>query len=126
MSSPQAPIDSDFRASSTAEDVIKNHDLTGKTILVTGGYAGLGLESVRVFTQAGAKVIVPARDLAKARKAIADFKNVTIDSLDLADPKSIDAFAERFLAKNPKLHILMNWQKQGADWKLLSRAATKL
>jgi ketosteroid isomerase-like protein len=25
-----------------------------------------------------------------------------------------------------KLHILMNWQKQGADWKLLSRAATKL
>jgi NAD(P)-dependent dehydrogenase (short-subunit alcohol dehydrogenase family) len=108
MSSPQAPIDSDFRASSTAEDVIKNHDLTGKTILVTGGYAGLGLESVRVFTQAGAKVIVPARDLAKARKAIADFKNVTIDSLDLADPKSIDAFAERFLAKNPKLHILMN------------------
>jgi ketosteroid isomerase-like protein len=25
-----------------------------------------------------------------------------------------------------KLHILMNWQKQGAEWKLLSRAATKL
>jgi len=24
------------------------------------------------------------------------------------------------------LHILMNWQKQGADWKLLSRAPTKL
>ncbi len=66
MSSPQAPIDSDFRASSTAEDVIKGHDLSGKTILVTGGYAGLGLESVRVFTAAGAKVTVPARDLAKA------------------------------------------------------------
>ena len=26
----------------------------------------------------------------------------------------------------PNLHILMNWQKQGADWKLLSRASTKL
>ena len=25
-----------------------------------------------------------------------------------------------------KLHILMNWQKQGSEWKLLSRAATKL
>jgi ketosteroid isomerase-like protein len=24
------------------------------------------------------------------------------------------------------LHILMNWQKQGADWKLLSRASTKM
>ena len=29
--------------------------------------------------------------------------------------------------KTPQnLHILMNWQKQGSDWKLLSRAATKL
>jgi ketosteroid isomerase-like protein len=27
---------------------------------------------------------------------------------------------------NTNLHILMNWQKQGADWKLLTRAATKL
>jgi ketosteroid isomerase-like protein len=29
--------------------------------------------------------------------------------------------------KTPQnLHILMNWQKQGSDWKLLSRAATRL
>ena len=28
--------------------------------------------------------------------------------------------------RTTNLHILMNWQKQGADWKLLSRAATKL
>ncbi len=27
---------------------------------------------------------------------------------------------------NTNLHILMNWQKQGAEWKLLSRASTKL
>jgi ketosteroid isomerase-like protein len=27
---------------------------------------------------------------------------------------------------NTNLHILMNWQKQGADWKLLTRASTKL
>ena len=27
---------------------------------------------------------------------------------------------------NTNLHILMNWQKQGSDWKLLSRASTKL
>ena len=28
--------------------------------------------------------------------------------------------------RSTNLHILMTWQKQGADWKLLSRAATKL
>src|ERR1700746_2253025 len=27
---------------------------------------------------------------------------------------------------NTNLHILMNWQKQGSDWKLLSRASTKI
>jgi hypothetical protein len=27
---------------------------------------------------------------------------------------------------NVNLHVLMNWQKQGTDWKLLSRASTKL
>ena len=27
---------------------------------------------------------------------------------------------------NTNLHILMNWQKQGADWKLLTRSATRL
>jgi ketosteroid isomerase-like protein len=27
---------------------------------------------------------------------------------------------------NTNLHILMNWQKQGSEWKLLSRASTKL
>ena len=27
---------------------------------------------------------------------------------------------------NTNLHILMNWQQQGSDWKLLSRASTKL
>jgi hypothetical protein len=27
---------------------------------------------------------------------------------------------------NTNLHVLMNWQQQGAEWKLLSRASTKL
>ncbi len=31
-----------------------------------------------------------------------------------------------FKKSSTNLHILMNWQKQAADWKLLSRAATKL
>jgi hypothetical protein len=30
------------------------------------------------------------------------------------------------MRSNTNLHILMNWQKQGADWKLLFRAPTKL
>ena len=45
---PQAPIGSGFGKASTAEEVIAGIDLTGKTAIVTGGYSGLGRETVRV------------------------------------------------------------------------------
>jgi NADPH:quinone reductase-like Zn-dependent oxidoreductase len=62
----QKPVDSGFGAEATAEDVIKDTDLSGKYAIVTGGYSGIGLETVRVLSAAGAKIIVPVRDRAKA------------------------------------------------------------
>jgi NAD(P)-dependent dehydrogenase (short-subunit alcohol dehydrogenase family) len=38
-------------------------DLTGKTVVVTGGYSGIGVETVRAFRSAGAKVVVPLRTM---------------------------------------------------------------
>jgi S-adenosylhomocysteine hydrolase len=58
----QRPLNSGFTAASTAADVIRGLDLTGRTAIVTGGYAGIGLETVRTLAAAGARVIVPARD----------------------------------------------------------------
>lgn len=108
MSTQQVPLGSGFGAASTAEEVIEGHDLTGKVAIVTGGYSGIGLEAARVFAAAGAKVIVPARDLDKARRAIDGIAGLTLESLDLMDPASIDAFAERFLATSQSLHLLIN------------------
>ncbi len=108
MSTPQAPIGSPFAAASTAEDVIRGIDLSGKTAVVTGGYSGLGLEAVRVLLSAGARVVVPARDVGKARKRLAALDGVTLDTMDLMDPASIDAFAERLIARTHKLEILIN------------------
>ena len=62
----QAPIESGFGAASTAAEVIAGRDLTGKTVVVTGGYSGIGVETVRAFRSVGANVVVLARDLAKA------------------------------------------------------------
>jgi hypothetical protein len=56
MPSKQTPLGSGFGAANTADDVICDIDLGGKTALVTGGYSGLGLETARVLAKAGAKV----------------------------------------------------------------------
>jgi NAD(P)-dependent dehydrogenase (short-subunit alcohol dehydrogenase family) len=108
MNTPQARITSGFSASATADDVIQDVDLTGKVAIVTGGYSGIGLVTARALAVAGARVIVPARDQAKAREALLPFPNLIQDSLDLADPASVDAFADRFLQTGQSLHILIN------------------
>lgn len=89
---PQHPLPSGFGPSTTADQVIGDQRLDGRLAIVTGGYAGLGLETVRVLANAGARVLVPARDPEKARAALAGLP-VTIAALDLARPATIDAFA---------------------------------
>jgi NAD(P)-dependent dehydrogenase (short-subunit alcohol dehydrogenase family) len=108
MNTPQNPISSGFGPTTTAADVIGDHNLTGTTAIVTGGYSGLGLEATRVLAGAGATVIVPARDPEKARSALGGIAHVDVEALDLADPQSIDAFADRFLASGRPLDILIN------------------
>jgi NAD(P)-dependent dehydrogenase (short-subunit alcohol dehydrogenase family) len=108
MRTPQQPIGSGFGSASTAVEVIKGIDLTGKIAIVTGGYAGLGLETVRVLSSAGARIIVPARSFAKAATALKDISNVEMEEMDLVDPDSIDAFADKFLTSGRPLHILVN------------------
>ncbi|MBW4081196.1 oxidoreductase [Paenibacillus sp. S150] len=108
MTTRQHPISSGFGASSTTDDVIRGLDLSGTTAIVTGGYAGLGLETTRTLVSAGANVIVPARDLDKARQALAGLKGAEIEEMDLIDPNSIDTFAAGFLASGRPLHILVN------------------
>ncbi len=108
MTTPQTPIGSGFGPASTAAQVIAGIDLSGKTAIVTGGYSGLGRESVRAFLAAGARVIVPAREIARARDALAELPAAEIWPMDLLDPASIDAFAARFLAEGKPLHLLVN------------------
>ncbi|WP_405833626.1 oxidoreductase [Streptomyces sp. NBC_01176] len=108
MTTAQVPLYSGFDAASTAEDVIKGIDLTGKVAVVTGGYSGIGLETARVLRAAGAEVVVPARDTERAEAALKGIDGVEIATMDLLDPASIDDFAERFLASGRPLHILVN------------------
>lgn len=106
VESQQQPIPSGLGAGTTASEALGDLRLDGKTAVVTGGYAGIGLETTRVLAGAGARVIVPARDRAKAGRALAGIANVTLDEMDLASPSTIDAFAARF--GDRPLHLLVN------------------
>lgn len=115
----QKPLGSGFNAKSTSTEVIKGIDLTGKIAIVTGGNTGIGLETVRTLVHAGATVIVPARDIKKARQNLPGMDNVEIEEMDLMNPASIDAFAIKFLASGRPLHLLIN--NAGIMWVPLRR-----
>lgn len=117
----QHPLGTGFNAQSTTTDVIKGIDLSGKIAIVTGGNAGIGVETTKTLVGAGATVIVPARDVEKARKNLEGIPHVEIEALDFMDPASIDAFAEKFLHSGRPLHLLIN--NAGIMWVPLRKDA---
>ena len=106
---PQKPIGSGFGPRSAAAEVLEGIDLSGKLAVVTGGYSGLGIETVRALTGAGATVVVPARRPEHAREALAaEGITAEVDALDLGDLDSVRAFATRFLDRDRPIDILIN------------------
>ncbi|MFF0868209.1 SDR family NAD(P)-dependent oxidoreductase [Nonomuraea sp. NPDC003560] len=108
MTTPQHRIGSGFGARSTADEVLKGIDLTGRVALVTGGYSGLGLQTTRALSDAGAQVVVPARRRGAAEEALAGIDGVEVGELDLGDLDSVRRFAEEFLASGRDLHLVIN------------------
>ncbi|RXN31234.1 retinol dehydrogenase 14-like protein [Labeo rohita] len=88
--------------------------LDGKTVLITGGNAGIGKETAVLLAMRGARVIIACRDEEKARKAVREIKarshnmNVLYMEVDLANMKSIREFSKTFLQKEKRLDILIN------------------
>jgi len=105
----QVPINSGLRAKSTGAEVIADRDLADMVAIVTGGYSGIGLETVRALANKGVRVIVPVRDRAKAGPALADIAGqVEMADMDLGHLPSVRRFAEGFAASLPKLDFLIN------------------
>lgn len=107
MTTTQQRIGSGFGARSTARDVLRGIDLTGKLAIVTGGYSGLGLETTKALAGAGAHVVVPARRPERALEAVSGLGDVEVEALNLSDLGSVRDFAEKFLATGREVHILI-------------------
>ncbi|XP_065106765.2 retinol dehydrogenase 11 [Paramisgurnus dabryanus] len=88
--------------------------LDGKTVLITGGNAGIGKETAVALALRGARVIIACRDEEKAKKAVREIKarshnmNVLYMEVDLANMKSIRDFGKAFLQREKRLDILIN------------------
>ena len=108
MKTAQKPIHSGYNGKTTAAEIATGHDLSGKVALVTGGNSGIGYETAKTLADAGAQVIVGARDKGKAEDRLSNLKNVSFIPLDLADPSSVETFAARFLAEYDQIHFLIN------------------
>lgn len=105
----QVPIDSGFHAKSTGMEVLAEVDPAGKTAVVTGGYSGIGLETVRALAANGVTVIVPVRSPKKASENLADVQgDVRTVSMDLGDLASVRRFAESTNDEFTQLDLLIN------------------
>lgn len=89
-------------------EILGMRDVSGWTVIVTGGYAGIGLVTTQTLANAGATVVVAGRSPDKAKNATKGLRRVELETVDLFEPDSIDAFAERFLASGRPLHALVN------------------
>jgi len=98
-----------FGAESTADEVLESIDLSGKRVLVTGVSAGLGVETARSLTAHGATVVGTARDLAKARRALADAGHTAVDLVeaDLASLSSVRKAAGDLLARAKPFDVII-------------------
>ncbi|SEQ15455.1 NAD(P)-dependent dehydrogenase, short-chain alcohol dehydrogenase family [Pseudomonas sp. NFACC02] len=108
MTTLQQPIASPFDAASTAADVMAGVDLSGRLAIVTGGYSGLGLVTAKCLADAGAQVIVPARDIERAHAALVGVKNVEVQPMDLSRPDAIQAFCADVVGRGHPVSLLIN------------------
>lgn len=102
------------------------HSMDGKIVVITGGNAGLGLESTKRLAEAGASVVFTSRDEAKGQKALAEINEylkqqtagdatfagkamvASLDLCDLDNVKSFDKRLESIIGKDTKIDVLMN------------------
>ena len=81
---------------------------SGNTILITGGGSGIGRELALRFNALGNTVIVAGRHMKTLEETIAGQQNMHAMVVDVEDPTSIEAFAERVITEHPNLNVLIN------------------
>jgi len=83
-------------------------NMSGNSVLITGGGSGIGLALARRFVDLGNDVIICGRDIGRLDAAKAQVPGITTLRADLADARQREALVESVLAIAPKLNMLVN------------------
>jgi len=87
-------------------------DLTGKVALITGGNGGIGLGMARGLANAGATIVVAARNAEKSKDAIEQIERMGGKAMalevDVTNPASVETMIETTVSKFGNLDILIN------------------
>ncbi|UCH49704.1 MAG: SDR family NAD(P)-dependent oxidoreductase [Betaproteobacteria bacterium] len=89
-------------------------DQKGRVVIVTGSSSGIGKEAARVLAGKNASVVLAVRNVNKGQNVANEIRrespdsHVSVRELDLADLKSVKAFADSFIRDYDRLDILIN------------------
>lgn len=83
-------------------------NLTGNTILITGGGSGIGKALAHNFHDLGNTVVIAGRRLDALEQASVGRPNMHALTLDVEHAEGITDFANRILAEYPNLNVLIN------------------
>jgi NAD(P)-dependent dehydrogenase (short-subunit alcohol dehydrogenase family) len=101
-------------STTTTDEVLEGHDLSGKVAVTTGATSGLGLETARALAAAGATVVLTGRDRDKLDAALATLDDqvpqadVSGQLADLASLADVRAGAAALLGAHPTIDLLIN------------------
>ncbi|KAF4454180.1 hypothetical protein F53441_3180 [Fusarium austroafricanum] len=105
---PQGPGDSRPTALQIVQDEKMQQKLVGKTAVITGVSSGIGIETARALAATGMKLFLTARNLEKAKDALADFwnpDNMELVQVELNSMDSVRAAAKSILSKTGEISI---------------------
>lgn len=81
---------------------------TNNTILITGGSAGIGLETAKLLIEQGNKVIIIGRNQARLDEAVQRLGNVSAIKADVSDAADVAGLAETLKRDFPQLNMVIN------------------
>ena len=97
---------------------MKLFDLTGKTAIVSGGGKGIGRQMAEGLAEAGANLVLCARNAERCEQAAGELEQLGVKALglgcDVRDPEQVEAVVARTVADFGAVDVLVN--NAGTVW----------